>query len=74
MATIVNNPPLAQETDNGSGFLIGTILIIAFIAIIFYFGLPVLQNTAPAVQPTEINNIVPPPQPAPRPHPFARRR
>lgn len=58
MATIVNNPPATQESDSGTGFLLGTVLVIAFIAVMLYFGIPALQRTMPAgTQPA--NEIVP---------------
>ncbi len=43
MATIVNNPP-SERRGNGSGFLIGVILLIIFTVLFFYYGLPALQN------------------------------
>ena len=66
MATIVNNPPAAQESDNGSGFLLGTVLVIVCVAGMLYVGIPMIRNNAPDNRPTEINNIVPPQQPAPQ--------
>lgn len=45
MATTIINPSPSQESSsNGMGLVIGAILIIAFIALLFYFGLPYLQN------------------------------
>jgi hypothetical protein len=43
MTTIVNTP--APTTDSGgSGFLIGAILIIGFVAILLYFGIPAIRR------------------------------
>ena len=43
MATVVNTP---SSTDNGSGmgFLLGVILIIAFIMLLMFYGVPYLGN------------------------------
>lgn len=38
MTTVVNNPAPATDTG-GSGFLIGAILIIGFVALLLYFGI-----------------------------------
>jgi hypothetical protein len=47
MTTVINNP--TPSTDNGgSGFLIGAVLLIAFIAVLLYFGIPALKNLGPA--------------------------
>jgi hypothetical protein len=45
MATIVNTTP-AQTTDssNGMGFLFGIILVIAFIFLLFFYGVPYLSS------------------------------
>lgn len=43
MTTIVNTP--APTTDSGgSGFLIGAILIIGFVALLLYFGIPAIRR------------------------------
>lgn len=50
MTTVINNPPTTPATssdtggNNGMGFLIGTIILVAFFAILLYFGLPYLKN------------------------------
>lgn len=70
MATIVNNPPTQETSDNGSGFLLGTVLIIVFVVVMLYFGLPMIRNTVPQVtQPTQINNAPPAQQSEPQAQP-----
>lgn len=45
MATTIINPSPTQESSSSAvGFVLGVILIIAFIALLFYFGLPYIQN------------------------------
>ncbi len=43
--TVINNAAPATDNSGGMGFLMGMILFIAFIFFIFYFGLPMIQNT-----------------------------
>lgn len=43
MTTIVNSPAPTQN-DGGSGFLIGIIILIAFISLLLYFGIPAIKN------------------------------
>lgn len=57
MATIVNTTPATAERDTSSwGALMAVILVIAFIVLMLYYGLPALQNagsgatTAPQIQ------------------------
>jgi len=47
MATIVNNPGNAGESNNGSGFLMGVVLLIIVGLLFFYFGLPALRQATP---------------------------
>jgi len=47
MTTIVNNPAPASESSGGFGLLIGIVLLIGFVAILLYFGLPALKRTGP---------------------------
>lgn len=47
MSTVVNNPAPTGDSG-GNSFLIGVILLIVFVVILFYFGLPVIRNMAPA--------------------------
>ena len=46
MSTIVNNPAPVQDSgnNNGFGFLIGTIILIAFVGILLYFAIPAIKN------------------------------
>lgn len=46
MTTIVNSP--TPTTDSGgNSFLIGIIIIVGFIGILLYFGLPAIRNMGP---------------------------
>lgn len=43
MVTVVNNPaPVSDE--GGSSFLIGAILLIGFVMVLLYFGIPAVKN------------------------------
>lgn len=46
MTTIVNNPT-PQTDSSGSGFLIGAVVLIGFVAVLLWFGIPVLRNMGP---------------------------
>jgi hypothetical protein len=46
MTTVVNNPAPANESG-GNGFLLGAILIIGFVLILLYFGLPAIKRMGP---------------------------
>lgn len=46
MTVVVNNPPQTTE-QSGSSFLMGAILLIGFVAILLYFGIPALQRMGP---------------------------
>lgn len=51
MATIVNNPPAqTRESGNGMGFLVGVILLIVFVILAIYYGLPLLRGATTAPQ------------------------
>jgi hypothetical protein len=51
MATVINNPGETRSSDNGTGVVIG-VLVVIFLAILFLiFGLPYLRNRGTA-QPT----------------------
>jgi hypothetical protein len=63
MENVVNNPtpapaPAPVEHNNGIGFLIGVVLLIAFVAALLYFGIPALKNMGPI----QIQANVPTPQ------------
>jgi len=58
MVTVINNP--ASKTDEGgSSFLIGIIVLIGFIMVLLYFGIPAIKNikvpTPQVVIPDKIN-------------------
>lgn len=46
MVTVVNNPAPAANAD-GSNFLIGIIVLIGFVMIALYFGIPAIQRLGP---------------------------
>jgi hypothetical protein len=46
MTTVVNNPAPVTETG-GSNFLIGVIILVGFIAILLYFGIPAIKQIGP---------------------------
>ena len=51
MTTVVNNPapvvaPVAENTS-GSSLLIGAIVLIGFIMILLYFGIPAIRRMGP---------------------------
>ena len=54
MTTIVNNPspvvsaPAAAQESSGSGFLIGAIILIGFVGLLLYFGIPAIKRMGPA--------------------------
>lgn len=50
MSTVVNNPAPTQESGSSS-LLLGIILLVVFIALFFYFGLPFLRQSTQ----TEVN-------------------
>lgn len=46
MTTIVNTPAPSTE-GGGSGFLVGAVLLIGFVLLLLYFGLPMIRNMGP---------------------------
>jgi hypothetical protein len=46
MTTVVNNPAPAAESG-GSSFLIGIIVLLGFVMILLYFGIPALRRMGP---------------------------
>lgn len=45
MATIINNPqPVETTKSSGNGFLIGVIILVIFVLILLYYGLPYLRS------------------------------
>lgn len=58
MATVVNNPPANTDGGNGgNGFLLGVIVLIVFVILFVFYGLPMLGNTAnnAGVQTPQVN-------------------
>jgi len=47
MTTIVNNPAPATVEKEGNGFLIGVIILVGFVAVLLYFGIPAIQQMGP---------------------------
>ncbi len=49
MENVVNNPAPAQGNgnDGGTGFLIGVIVLIIFVGVLLYFGIPAIRNMGP---------------------------
>lgn len=43
MTTIVNTPAPSESTG-GSGFLIGVIVLVGFVIVLLYFGIPAIQR------------------------------
>lgn len=43
MTTVVNNPAPTESTG-GSGFLIGVIVIVGFVMVFLYFGIPAIRR------------------------------
>lgn len=49
MTTIVNSPaPAPAQDSSGSGFLIGVIVLIGFVGLLLYFGIPAIKRMGPA--------------------------
>jgi hypothetical protein len=45
MATIVNTPPATENSDNsGMGFFLGVVVLILFVFVLLYYGLPALSR------------------------------
>ncbi len=60
MTTIVNSPTPSSETggNNSFGFLLGMIVLVGFVAVLLYFGIPALQPMGPAQINVPATNIV----------------
>ncbi len=50
MATIVNTPTAEPSSNSGMGFLMGAILLIIFMFLLFYYGLPALRSVSQSPQ------------------------
>lgn len=46
MTTVVNNPASGSNSE-GNGFLVGAIILVMFVAVLLYFGIPAIQNMGP---------------------------
>jgi hypothetical protein len=55
MATIVNTPAQTSDTGNGTGFLLGVILLLAFIVLFLFYGLPLLTQSLSSVSGPQVN-------------------
>ncbi len=56
--TIVNAPPANNSSDNGIGLLIGIIVLIIVGGLLFYYGLPYVQQmTSGGIQVNVPKNI-----------------
>ncbi len=72
MTTVVNNPTPAPD-NGGTGFLIGTVILVLFVGILLYFAIPAIKNAgpiqvnvpAPQVTLPDTIKVVPEPAPAP---------
>ena len=50
MTTVVNNPAPAAapaESTGGSSFLIGIVILVGFVLVLLYFGIPALRRMGP---------------------------
>ncbi len=57
MTTIINTPASTTESG-GSSFLVGTLILIAFITVLLYFGIPAIRRMGPVqvnIPATQIN-------------------
>lgn len=47
--TVINNAPspapVQESSGNGMGFLLGVILLIVFVFLLIYYGLPAIRNS-----------------------------
>lgn len=48
MATVVNTTPGTSDQSSGIGFMIGAIALLAFLFLLFVYGIPALRNATPA--------------------------
>lgn len=46
MTTIVNSPAPATESGGG-GFLIGVVVLVVFVLVLLYFGIPAISRMGP---------------------------
>ncbi len=41
---VINNAAPANNDNNGTGFLLGVVLLIVFLVLIFYYGIPMMRG------------------------------
>jgi hypothetical protein len=58
MTTVVNGP--APSGDNGTGFLIGALVLVFFGFLFVYYGLPAIKNMGPVKIQVDTPTIVVP--------------
>jgi hypothetical protein len=51
MATVINTTP-REASDNGSGFLLGILMLIVFAVLFFVYGLPYMTGAFRSAGPT----------------------
>lgn len=47
MTTVVNNPAPVSE-NGGNSFLIGIVVLIGFVVVLIYFGIPAMRRMQPS--------------------------
>ncbi|MEO6509211.1 MAG: hypothetical protein ABIO02_04610 [Patescibacteria group bacterium] len=47
---VVNNAAPQTDSGNGMGFLMGVVLLIIFVVLLIYYGLPMIQRSTAAPQ------------------------
>lgn len=53
--TVIVNPQSSDNGGNGMGFFLGIVLLIAFILMVFYFGMPYVRSLMNQNSGTQIN-------------------
>lgn len=64
MENVVNNPAPVQEkgSNEGTGFLIGAVILVIFVGVLLYFAIPAIKNMGPLqvnVPAPEVKVVVP---------------
>ena len=44
MPTVINNPTPTNEGGNGMGFFLGVIVLVVFVILLLFYGLPYLRS------------------------------
>lgn len=47
---IVNNPGNSDSSGNGMGFLLGIIVLVVFVILFLYYGLPIIRQSFSGAQ------------------------